>query len=152
MEFASIQSSTVAGIAWEAGHLWVKYRDGSLYNCEATEADHAYLMASPSKGTHLALHFKARLKRDNGAEILTGAGNFNPSVTISPSMSAQLNTHLSDTCCSRPLMKALSGNELDGKDVWTCPKCGVTWKAQLVDQVKHWEPVAVFEVFRMPKR
>ncbi len=149
MEFVSVQSSSVAGIAWADGRLFVKYRDGSVYSCEASEGDHRYLMAAPSKGTHLALHFKARLKRDQAAVYGETAvmkwPEFPPSAT-------QLNTHAADTCCSKPLIKALHANELDGKDNWDCPKCGVTWKARMVDSVKHWEPVAMFEVVPMPKR
>lgn len=151
MEFAAVESSTVAGIVWEAGRLFVKYRDGSVYSCEASEGDHRYLMAAPSKGTHLALHFRARLKRDNGAVNLTGVENLNGGVKLSPSMSAQLNTHAADTCCSKPLIKALHANELDGKDSWDCPKCGTCWKARMVESVKHWEPTCVFEIVPMQK-
>lgn len=149
MEFSPVQSSTVAGIAWEAGRLWVKYRAGDVYSCEATAAEYAYLMAAPSKGSHLGLHFKQRLKFESksgeGAQAQTVSGTF-------PAEQLQLNTHAADTCCSKPLIKALHANELNGKDSWVCPKCGVTWKAGLVQDVKHWEPATTFEVFKMPRR
>ncbi len=149
MEFVSVQSSTVNAIAWEAGRLYVRYKDGTVYSCEASEGDHRYLMAAPSKGTHLTLHFKARLKRDQAAVYKESAVMKWPEF---PASATQLNTHAADTCCSKPLIKALHANALDGKDSWDCPKCGVTWKAQMVGDLKHWEPVAMFEVVPMPKR
>ena len=143
-----MQSSTVAGVAFEAGHLYVKYRNGDVYQCEASAADHAYLMAAPSKGQHLALHFRNRLKRSNESGTVT----LTPEPKLADPKARQLNMVENDLCCSPRLNKALFTGQLDGKECWTCPRCGTDWKAFPVDQVKHWRPVVFVEVFRMPGR
>lgn len=143
MDFIRVESASVAGIAWAAGYLWIQYRDASVYSCKASEAEYNYLMAAPSKGSHLHIHFKERLRK------VQDLGKMLDDPLAEP---AQLNTHVPDTCCSKPLSKALSGGLLAGKDSWDCPKCGVSWKARMVQAVRHWEPVAMFEVLPMPRR
>ena len=130
MDFQEINSSNVAGVAWEDGTLHVKYRDGGIYSCPATAAEHADLLASPSKGTHLALHFRTRLK-------ITGKDQPAPPAAA---VAQELATHDDDLCCSGRLSKALRAGQLDGKYSWECPKCGVEWRAKRIDGIKHWAP------------
>ncbi len=60
-----------------------------------------------------------------------------------------LNTHEDDPCCSAALQKALRDGELDSVKSWTCPICGLEWRARLItDDIRHWTPYEIIEVWR----
>ena len=60
-----------------------------------------------------------------------------------------LNTQEHDPCCSRHWNKAAESGALDSVGSWTCPKCGLEWKASLLDGlIRHWEPKVLIEVFK----
>ena len=58
-----------------------------------------------------------------------------------------LNTFQPDKCCTKHMAVALHDAALEKATVWTCPDCGVDWKAEMVGQVKSWCPVVYVEVF-----
>ena len=62
-------------------------------------------------------------------------------------MGETLNTVEEDSCCAKRLNKALGKGELEGKNAWTCPKCGVLWLARNVGPVLHWSPEMYFARF-----
>lgn len=156
MTLQPVSSQNVAAVGFEAGRLVVKYRDGATYECGASVAEHEALMQAPSKGNHLRLHFGGRLKRSqlNAGETLSyeGAAETIRFTGVDQTLNRTLNTHDPDECCSKPLGKALFGGKLEGLTGWSCPKCGTAWQATMVDQVKHWAPAAMFQVFPTPRR
>jgi hypothetical protein len=57
-------------------------------------------------------------------------------------------THVSDACCSKPIMKAMRDGLLDDKAQWCCPKCDTEWIMQVVNGVHHWRPQPQMVTFR----
>jgi hypothetical protein len=43
-----------------------------------------------------------------------------------------LNSHASDKCCGKVLGKLLAEGKIDNATEWQCPKCGETWKPELI--------------------
>lgn len=64
-------------------------------------------------------------------------------------MSEHLNTFQDDPCCNDALIVALGKTELIESFAWNCPKCGCTWKAEIIGEVKHWSPVPMIEILRV---
>jgi hypothetical protein len=43
----------------------------------------------------------------------------------------------SEDCCAKPFRKAERAGGLK-TDMWTCPKCGLPWKAAMQDGMRYW--------------
>lgn len=71
-----------------------------------------------------------------------------PHVQIMADIAGPLNTWDEDQCCARPLAKALRSGKLASTDMWTCPKCGMEWKAAMVETARRWSPVVVIQIWR----
>jgi hypothetical protein len=60
-----------------------------------------------------------------------------------------LNVIEPDACCSKRFQKAAQKGELEGVTSWTCPKCGVLYKPQMVNGcVRHWVADVYCELIR----
>jgi len=49
-------------------------------------------------------------------------------------------------CCKRKFLKAAGKGELDGKESWTCDRCGCEYHARLGDGLAQWtyySPIAI---------
>jgi len=136
MEMVPVQSSNVAAIGFEAGLMRVQFLDGAVYEYQATEQEHADLMAAKSKGSHLAKFRKRGTRVDK------------PTSKPERVWSRQMQTHDADECCGPKLSAALLAGLLDEETEWTHEECGVTWRAQVQGPVRHWQPVCPIQILR----
>lgn len=60
-----------------------------------------------------------------------------------------LNSHESDPCCGKAIVKALLSGSLDTAEVWPCPVCGMEWKPTIVYGIRHWSPVPYVAIVGM---
>lgn len=117
--------------------MLVRFHDGAEYEYPATEEAHARLMEAPSKGAHLAKHFRKLGKRIDA-----------PTSKPERVWSRQMQTVEADECCGPKLNAALLAGLLDDLTEWTHDECGVTWRAEAVGAVRHWRPHCPIEVLR----
>jgi len=130
MELTSVDSSNIKAIGYENGLLRVLFHSGHFRDItDVTQELHAAFLAADSKGKFYARHFmgKAEVREEHTDHIL--------------------NSHVEDECCDGPLNRALRSGSLDNVESWTCPKCGETWKVELIDGIRHWTPRPVIMVF-----
>jgi hypothetical protein len=67
-------------------------------------------------------------------------------------MDGVLNVIEPDTCCSPRFSRAARDGSLDNVKSWTCPKCGVEYRPQIVREcVRHWVAHVYVELVR-PQR
>lgn len=57
-----------------------------------------------------------------------------------------LQSYEPDPCCGKHISKAIRSEELDKREEWECPKCGLLWKPALEGTVRHWSPKPIFLV------
>jgi hypothetical protein len=129
MEMVPVQSSNVAAIGFEAGLMRVQFLDSATYEYLATAEEHGALMLAPSKGAHIAQHFRKRGTRVDA-----------PQSKPERVWSRNMQTHEPDECCGPALNAALLAGLLDEATEWTHEVCGVEWRAQITGPVKHWQP------------
>lgn len=137
MEMVKVESSNIDSIGYlpEVSLMRVLFKDGRKYDYLNTSTDaYAGLMASKSKGKHLALHFPSGvLSLADGGEI-----KLKEPYLVGERILAEtrlIETFGEDDCCSARLAKAKPAG-----DAWTCPKCGTAWVARRIDNMKAWFP------------
>jgi hypothetical protein len=142
METVPVESSNIARIGYSYGVLRIEFRSGAVYDYEATPAEHAALMASPTKSRWVRenLSFRRAVRQERTATAET------PGV-ISPE-SSTLHSFEPDECCGPHLTKAAASGRLEVVDKWTCQRCGCEFRAIMVGDIKSWQPVPMIEVFR----
>lgn len=60
-----------------------------------------------------------------------------------------LDLHSEDRCCGARLSRALFRGALANTGSWTCPRCGVEWRAEVRNDgaVRFWSPYCPIEVW-----
>lgn len=136
MDLIPVESSNIRAVGYDAERklLRVVFRDGVVYEGDDVSQElHAAFMAASSKGRFAARYLGTILKR---AGHSVGPAPEQPRPSSGP-----LHSHEPDDCCGKRISIALLSGGLDKLDVWTCPKCGLEWRALLdVIGVKHWHP------------
>ena len=145
MVLTDVKSSTLVQIGYAPGVrlLRVVYRDGSIYDHpDVSPEEHSAVMSADSKGR--AMHVLAKAKP--GIKLGASAERINlrePAVEV-----RRLESWAPDDCCATPLRRRIETDPgFASAEEWACPKCSAIWKAQLVGEVKHWEPVCDVVVF-----
>jgi len=114
---------------------------------------HAALMASKSKGRFIRQYLQHRLFRcgapdpiivPDDAAATPETASADPHARNGDARS-KLQTYEPDDCC--PIAKAIESGRLDDKDSWTCPKCGMEWKCEIGEAIRHWSPKPVIVIF-----
>jgi hypothetical protein len=155
MELIPVDSSNVRSIGYAAEYrlLRVVFRDDSQYDYpDVSPEQHQALMASESKGRFIRDHLAKRGFRCGVAPFVTSGDAAATSQTASADPHARtgdagsrLQTYEPDDCC--PIAKAIESGRLDAADSWMCPKCGMEWRAETGEAIKHWSPKPVIVIF-----
>ena len=131
MDMVDIEGSTnVAAIGYIAERqlMRVRYHDGRVYEFQPIrQTEYEAVLAAPSKGRAVAM-----LSRDMPCEE-------NRVLRQQPSRDgglSSLNVIESEGCCVRHFAKVAA--TLDNAELWTCPRCGVEYKPQMVGPVRNW--------------
>jgi hypothetical protein len=148
-------SSNVVASGYEDGLLRIVFADGSVYDAHVPAEINAAFLASPSKGKFVHEWLKDKLKPSTqltptsrlrepapapGEYLDALIGHFPPLGREHPKV---LNSHESDPCCGRLIGDALRKGDLDKRDWWECPKCGLEWRPERsasADGMFHWTP------------
>jgi hypothetical protein len=137
MELIPVESSNIKAIGYveEYNLLRVQFKDGSVYDYPGVSPDlHAQLMKAESKG-----HFLWMI--GNGTRV-----DCKPIGKPKPEQVRVLQSHVEDDCCDGPLNRALRSGSLETAESWTCPKCGETWRWQIIEGIRHWSPKPVIMI------
>lgn len=133
-----VQSSNVAAIGFDNGLMRVRFRDGAEYEYpDITEAQHADLMASPSKGKALNALITVRagvvLKSHRKPEVSAGG---------------PIHVLQAEGCCAKHLNNASLAGSLDKLEPFTCPKCGTLYTPKAVGPLVNWDATVEVLIFR----
>jgi hypothetical protein len=158
MELIPVDSSNVRSIGYAAEYrlLRVVFRDDSQYDYPDVSSEmHTALMGSESKGRFIRDHLAKRGFRCGVAPFVrNGDAGATPKTASADPLYGRLQTYEPDDCC--PIAKAIESGRLDDQDSWTCPKCGIEWRAgygvEFRDEtghqpIKHWSPKPVIVIF-----
>ena len=162
MELIPVESSNVRSIGYAAEHrlLRVVFKDcsdpahDSQYDSPDVSPElHAALMASKSKGRFIRQYLQHRLFRCGAPDPIIAPDDGGPSLDSASAdphaatgdASSRLQTYDPDDCC--PIAKAIESGRLDDADSWICPKCGMEWRAETGQAIKHWSPHPVIVIF-----
>lgn len=158
MVLIPVESSNVRSVGYAAEHrlLRVIFRDDSQYDGPDVSPElHAALMASKSKGRFIHQYLQHRLFRCGAQDpiIVPDDGAHSPDSAIpdphakTSDASSRLQTYDPDSCCGTGLARALESGKLTAADSWTCPKCGIEWRAETAEAITHWSPHPVIVIF-----
>ncbi len=163
MELIPVESSNVRSIGYAAEYrlLRIVFKDcdddpayDSVYDYPDVSPEmHTALMGAPSKGWFVREYLAERGFRCGVAPFVKSDDEDRNSKS-SDGGPTRLQTYDPDDCC--PIAKAIESGRLDNTDSWTCPKCGMEWRAgygvEWRDEtghrpIKHWSPKPVIVIF-----